>query len=82
MWMFRWHSRQQPQRAPVKTVEMVDHAGTAHFLTIDAAERGLPLGKYMTLCASEIQPAALVAEMTRYCRLCLGLPVPTQRGAR
>ncbi len=53
-------------RVVKRTIEMVDHTGTAHFLTVDAAADGLAV----------ILPGALVARMARWCPLC---PVPTQR---
>jgi hypothetical protein len=62
---------------PHRTIEMVDHTGTAHLLSITAAETGLSRGRYTTLCAEQIQPTALAARMARYCRLCV--PIPTQR---
>jgi hypothetical protein len=62
-----------------RTIEMVDHTGTAHFLTVDAAEHGMPAGRYTTLCAEEILPAALVARVARYCRLCVPIPAPRFR---
>jgi hypothetical protein len=64
-------SRQQ------RTIEMVDHTGTAHFLTVDAAEHGMPAGRYTALCGEDVLPAALVAREARYCRLCT--PIPAQR---
>jgi len=67
-----------PQRQ--RTVEMVDNAGTAHLLTVDAAETGLPRGRYTALCGEGVVPAALVAREVRYCRLCA--PIPAQRSRR
>jgi hypothetical protein len=34
-----------------RTIEMVDHTGTAHFLTVDAAADGLPQGRYTAVCS-------------------------------
>ncbi|MDT7711741.1 MAG: hypothetical protein QOG46_430 [Pseudonocardiales bacterium] len=65
------------QRRTVETIEVVDHKGTAHFLTLDAAAEGLPRGRYTTVCSEVILPGALVAQMARWCPLCA--PVPTQR---
>jgi hypothetical protein len=60
-----------------RTIEMVDHTGTAHFLTVDAAEHGMPAGRYTALCGEDVLPAALVTRAARFCRLCV--PIPTQR---
>ncbi len=65
-----------PQRR--RTVEMVDNTGTAHLLTADAAESGLPQGRYTAVCGGDVLPAALVAQEARYCRLCMPV-IPTQR---
>lgn len=54
-----------------RTVEMVDNTGTAHLLTADAAENGLPKGRYTAVCGGDVLPAALVAREARYCRLCV-----------
>lgn len=70
------HSKRR-QTQPRRTVEMVDTTGTAHLLSVAAAENGLPRGRYTTLCGEDVQPAALVAREARYCRLCA--PIPTQR---
>jgi hypothetical protein len=51
-----------------RTIEMVDHTGTAHFLTVDAAADGLPRGRYTAVCSEEILPGVLVARMARWCR--------------
>jgi hypothetical protein len=67
-------------RVVERRIEMVDHTGTAHFLTVDAAADGLPHGRYTALCAEVILPGALVARMARWCPLCV--PIPTQRGSR
>jgi hypothetical protein len=37
-----------------RTIEMVDHTGAAHFLTVDAAADGLPRGRYTAVCSEEI----------------------------
>jgi hypothetical protein len=63
-----------------RTIEMVDTAGTAHFLTLDAAAHGRPRGRYTAMCREEILPGALVARRARWCPLCI--PIPTQRGSR
>jgi hypothetical protein len=70
------------QTTPVvqHTIEMVDTAGTAHFLTIDAAADGRPRGRYTAICGEEILPGALVARGARWCPLCI--PIPTQRSSR
>lgn len=60
-----------------RTVEVVDTTGTAHRVTLSAAEHGLPRGRYTTLCGGDVLPAALVARAARYCRLCT--PIPAQR---
>jgi hypothetical protein len=60
-----------------RRIEMVDHAGTAHFLTVAAAEHGMPAGRYTTMCREQILPGALVASMARWCPLCA--PIPAQR---
>lgn len=59
------------------TVEMVDTGGTAHLLTADAAADGYPRGRYVAVCGEDVVPAAMVARMARYCRLCA--PMPAQR---
>jgi hypothetical protein len=64
-------------RVVERRIEMVDHTGTAHFLTVDAAEHGMPAGRYTALCGEDVLPAALVAREARYCRLCT--PIPAQR---
>lgn len=64
------HSKKRQTR-PRRTVEMVDITGTAHLLSVAAAEKGLPRGRYLTLCGEDVLPAALVARAARYCRLCL-----------
>jgi hypothetical protein len=76
----RLPGRHETTRAVQRTIEMVDNAGTAHFLTIDAAENGKPQGRYTALCAQEIVPGALIAKVARWCPLCI--PVPTQRPPR
>jgi hypothetical protein len=63
-----------------RRIELVDHTGTAHFLTVDAAADGLSRGRYIAVCTEEILPGALVARMACWCPLCV--PVPTQRGVR
>ena len=63
-----------------RTIEMVDHTGTAHFLTVDAAADGRSRGRYTAVCSERILPGALVAKVARWCPLCV--PIPTQRGAR
>lgn len=73
----KWHLNERLQR----TVEMVDtRIGTAHCLTLAAAENGLPQGRYTVLCGEGVVPAALVAREARWCKL--GAPIPTQRSAR
>jgi hypothetical protein len=34
----------------VRTIELVDHTGTAHLVTLDAAAEGLSRGRYTTIC--------------------------------
>jgi hypothetical protein len=46
-----------------RTIEMVDHTGTAHFLTVDAAADGRPRGRYTAVCSERILPGALVAKV-------------------
>jgi len=61
-------------------VEMVDRAGTAHYLTVTAHVDGLRSGRgrYSTqCCAREIESAALAAKRARWCPL---VP-PVQRRA-
>lgn len=72
------HSKQRGRHTtqPRRAIEMVDTGGTAHLLSVAAAETGLPRGRYTTLCAEEILPAALVARVARYCRLCVPIPAP------
>lgn len=65
-----------------RTIEMVDTAGTAHLLTIDAAASGLPRGRYTALCGEDVLPAALVAREARSCRLCAPIPTPWLRSLR
>ena len=60
-----------------RTVEVVDTTGTAPRVTITAAEKGLPRGRYTTVCDGDVVPAALIAREARYCRLCA--PIPAQR---
>jgi hypothetical protein len=72
----RLGKRRQDERLH-RTIEMVDTAGTAHFLTIDAAADGRLRGRYTALCGEDVLPAALVAREARYCRLCA--PIPTQK---
>jgi hypothetical protein len=67
-------------RVVQRTIEMVDTAGTAHFLTIDAAADGRPRGRYVAMCGEDVLPAALVARESRYCKLCA--PIPTQERSR
>lgn len=67
-------------RVVERTIEMVDHTGTAHFLTVQAATEGMPGGRYTAMCSERILPGALVAKVARWCPLCV--PVPTQRVAR
>ncbi len=66
-----------PQRRTIATVELVDVAGTAHRVTVDAAADGLPRGTYATVCGTDVVAAALVARAARFCRLCA--PIPSQR---
>jgi hypothetical protein len=63
-----------------RRIEMVDNAGTAHFLTIDAATEGRRRGRYAALCGEDLLPAALVARMAHWCPLCV--PIPVQRTER
>lgn len=72
--------RGEQESCSPRTIEMVDHTGTAHFRTVDAAADGLPQGRYTAVCSEEILPGALVARMTRWCPL--SIPLPTQRGSR
>jgi hypothetical protein len=65
------------ERQRTRTVEIVDSSGTAHLLSVAAAENGLSRGRYTAICGGDVLPAALVARQARYCRLCA--PVPTQR---
>jgi hypothetical protein len=77
------HSRRRhhaTQRRTIETVELVDVTGTAHRVSVHAAEHGLPLGRYTAVCGTDLVPAALVAREARYCRLCA--PIPAQRTAR
>jgi hypothetical protein len=60
-----------------RTIELVDHRGIGHRVTIDAAADGLPRGRYTTECSEVILPGALVAQMARWCPLCA--PIPAQR---
>lgn len=69
----------QAQRQCTRTVKIVDVAGTAHRLTIDAAADGLPRGRYSALCGEDVLPAALIAREARYCQLCAPMTVPGQR---
>ncbi|HET9118407.1 MAG TPA: hypothetical protein VFN75_10125 [Pseudonocardiaceae bacterium] len=62
-----------------RTIEMVDTAGTAHFLTLDAAADGRPQGRYAAMCREEIVSGALVARRARWCPLCIPIP---RRGVR
>jgi len=71
------HSKRRHTPPQPRTVEVVDHAGTAHLLTLDAAADGYRGGRYTALCGQDVLPAALVAQQARYCRLCA--PVPAQR---
>jgi hypothetical protein len=75
------HSKQgrsvTQRRRTIATVELVDVAGTAHRVTVDAAADGLPRGRYATVCGGDVLPAPLVAEQARHCRLCA--TVPSQR---
>jgi hypothetical protein len=78
------HSKQQERHTPppqqrrtIETLELVDVAGTAHRVSVDAAEHGLPLGRYTAICGTDLVPAALIAREARYCRLCA--PIPAQR---
>ena len=64
-------------RVVERRIEMVDHTGTAHFLTLAAAENGLPQGRYIAICGENVVPAALIARQARYCRLCA--PIHTQK---
>lgn len=64
--------------ATERTIEMVDHAGTAHSLTMTAAQDGLPNGRYTGVCGGDVPPAALAAREARYCRLCVPI-IPAQR---
>lgn len=75
------HSKGRHTTPPLqrrRTVEMVDNTGTAHLLTADAAENGLPKGRYTAVCGGEVLPAALVAREARYCKLCVPI-IPAQR---
>jgi hypothetical protein len=72
----RLGKRPQDER-PHHTIEMVDHTGTAHLVTLDAATDGLSRGRYTTVCGGDVLPAALVARAARFCRLCA--PIPAQR---
>jgi hypothetical protein len=72
----------QAQRQRTRTVEMVDVAGTAHRLTVDAAADGRPRGRYSALCGEDVLPAALIAREARYCQLCAPMTVPRQRSRR
>jgi hypothetical protein len=72
------HSKQSRHTTqPRGAVEMIDTGGTAHLVTVTAAEHGLHRGRYTTMCAEEILPGALVARMARWCPLCA--PIPAQR---
>lgn len=64
-------------RHTVATVQLVDHTGTAHLVTVDAATAGVARGRYATLCGGDVLPAALVTRESRQCRLCA--PIPAQR---
>lgn len=66
-----------PQRRTVATVQLVDHTGTTHLVTLDAATDGLSRGRYTTICGGDVLPAALVTREARRCRLCA--PIPAQR---
>ena len=59
-----------------RTIEMVDHTGTAHRVTVDAAADGLPRGRYATVCGTDVVPTAMVTREARHCRLCT---IPSQR---
>jgi hypothetical protein len=74
--------RHETARVVQRTIEMVDHTGTAHFLTLTAAESGLPRGRYVAICGEDLVPAALVAREARYCRLCAPVPAQRSRGSR
>jgi hypothetical protein len=64
-------------------VEMVDTpTGTEHYLTLAAAENGLPQGRYTAICGEDVLPAALVAREARYCRLCVPIPAQRSRAGR
>jgi hypothetical protein len=65
-----------------RRIEMVDHTGTAHFLTLAAAENGLPQGWYVAICGEDVVPAALIAREARYCRLCAPISTQKPRGSR
>ena len=69
--------RHTTQCRTVDTVQLVDTGGTAHLVTVAAAEHGLPLGRYTAVCGTNVVPAALIAREARYCRLCA--PIPAQR---
>jgi hypothetical protein len=75
------HRLHKGQASTERTIVMVNRDGTAHLLTADAAENGLPKGRYTAVCGGDVLPAALVAREARYCKLCVPI-VPTQRSIR
>lgn len=80
------HSKQQgrhvPQRRTIETLELIDVAGTAHRVTVDAAADGLPRGRYTTLCGGDVLPTPMVTREARHCRLCAPVPTQRSRGSR
>ena len=76
------HSKGHQQAQRRRTVEVVDTTGTAHLMTVTAAEHGLPLGRYTAVCGTNVVPAALIAREARYCRLCAPIPTQRSRGSR
>jgi hypothetical protein len=76
------HRLHKGQVSTERTIVMVNRDGTAHLLTANAAENGLPKGRYTAVCSGDVLPAALVAREARYCRLCVPIPVPRSRAGR
>lgn len=76
------HRLPSDQAQRQRTVEMVDVAGKAHRLTVDAAGGRLSWGRYGALCGEDVLPAVLIAREARYCQLCAPITVPRRRSRR
>jgi hypothetical protein len=76
--------RTRPHPAPKGMIEMVDaRTGQNHLLTLDAAAAGRQAPhRYLTLCGTQILPAALVDPGTGYCWSCRSCTIPIPRGKR